>query len=198
MNIPSRRKLGAIALILAGIAAVGVPLYLYHGGSSPQGTSPNPTTTTGNNNNNNGNTASNTNHNTNTNSNTGHSPGNGGDSGSNTGEHDEGSGSSNSCSDPKSTDSDPSGASSHTQSKDNDNDQGKENHNGNAFGVLKNKMDTTVALVKSMGAHNSAFHEHHDTKTDNHTVHDEPEGVGHDSISHDPSCDSSEDDNDTD
>src|ERR1700745_2400684 len=41
MKIPSRRKLGAAALIIAGLVAVAVPFMLLHG-TTPQGTSPNP------------------------------------------------------------------------------------------------------------------------------------------------------------
>lgn len=176
MNIPSRRKLGAIALILAGIAAVGVPLYLWHS-TSPQSTSPNPGTTSGNNNG--GSNAGNTNSNTNTNTNSG--------SGGST---------SNPCSESKSHgshDSDSSDPSTNTKA--NGKDNGK--HNGNAHGLIAKQMDTTVALVKSMGTHNSAFHQHHDTKTDNDTVHD-PQGAGHDSNDHDSSCDSAEESNEQD
>ena len=178
MNIPSRRRLGAIALILAGIAAVGVPLYLWHS-TSAQGTSPNPGTTSGNNNG--GSTAGNTNPNTNTNKNDKHQNSNPG-----------GPDNTNSCTESKhaSHDSDPSGKTS-TTGKDN----GK--HNGNAYGLIAKQMDTTVAFVKSLGTHNSAFHQHHDTKTDNDTVQD-PQGAGHDSNDHDSSCSSAEESNEQD
>ena len=182
MNIPSRRKLGAIALILAGIAAVGVPLYVWHG-ATPQSTSPSPTTTSGNNNNGNGNTAG-TNPNTNNHG-----------QNTNTGDNDDGSGGSgsNSCSEHKSHDSESNAHTTHTRANGRDNDQ----HNGNAFGQLAKQMDKTVALVKSMGSHNSAFHLHHDTNTDNDTVHD-PQGAGHDSSDHDSSCASAEESNEQD
>lgn len=183
MNIPSRRRLGAIALIIAGIAAVGVPLYLWHS-TSPQGTSPNPGTTSGNNNS--GSNAGNTNPNTNTNSN-----GNGGSTNSGSGGS-----TSNSCSESKSNgshDSDSSDPSTQTSTGGKDN--GK--HNGNAYGLIAKQMDTTVALVKSMGTHNSAFHQHHETKTDNDTVHD-PQGAGHDASDHDSSCASAEESNEQD
>ena len=178
MNIPSRRRLGAIALILAGIAAVGVPLYLWHS-ASPQGTSPNPGTTGGNNNG--GSTAGTTNPNTNT------------DTNSNSGS---GGSTSSTCSESKSNsshDSDSSDPSTQTSTAGKDN--GK--HNGNAYGLIAKQMDTTVALVKSMGTHNSAFHQHHDTKTDNDTVHDH-QGPGHDSSDHDSSCASVEESNEQD
>ena len=185
MNIPSRRKLGAIALILAGIAAVGVPLYIWHS-SSVQGTSPNPGTTSGNNNG--GNTAGNTNPNTNTNSNR-----NDQNSNSNSGS---GGSAGNSCTEIKSngshdSDSNDPNSQASTTSKDN----GK--HNGNAYGLIAKQMDTTVAFVKSLGTHNSAFHQHHDTKTDNDTVQD-PQGAGHDSSDHDSSCSSAEESNEQD
>lgn len=180
MNIPSRRKLGAIALILAGIAAVGVPLYLWHS-ASPQGTSPNPGTTSGNNNG--GSNAGNTNPNPNTNTNS-----NSGSGGSK----------SNTCSETKSKsshDSDSSDPTTQTSATGKDKDNGK--HNGNVYGLIAKQMDTTVALVKSMGTHNSAFHQHHDTKTDNDTVHD-PQGADHGSNDHDSSCASAEESNEQD
>ena len=178
MNIPSKRRLGAIALILAGIAAVGVPLYLWHS-ASPQGTSPNPGTTSGNNNG--GSTAGTTNPNTNTNANS-----NSGSGGS----------TSSTCSESKSNSSHDSDSSDpSTQTTPTGKDNGK--HNGNAYGLIAKQMDTTVALVKSMGTHNSAFHQHHDTKTDNDTVHDH-QGPGHDSSDHDSSCASAEESNDQD
>ena len=178
MNIPSRRRLGAIALILAGIAAVGVPLYLWHS-ASPQGTSPNPGTTSGNNNG--GSTAGTTNPNTNTNTNS-----NSGSGGS----------TSSTCSESKSNsshDSDSSDPSTQTTPT----GKGNGKHNGNAYGLIAKQMDTTVALVKSMGTHNSAFHQHHDTKTDNDTVHDH-QGASHDSSDHDSSCASAEESNEQD
>src|SRR5437899_2272934 len=48
----------------------------------------------------------------------------------------------------------------------NPHDKGNGKDNGNAYGVVKNKLDTTVALMKSMGKSNPAFHLHHDTDTD--------------------------------
>jgi hypothetical protein len=137
MMIPSRRKLGAVALIAAGIGAFLVPFLLHspttqgtssnNGGTNPNSgghvtppttTTPTPTTTA--------------------------NPGTTNSKGP--------------CSEDKAKDPSPG-----------DNGEGK--HKGNAFGVLKNQMDTTVALVKAMGTHNAAFHSHHDTKTDNDTVH---------------------------
>ena len=74
-------------------------------------------------------------------------------------------------------------------------DNGEGKHKGNAWGVLKNQMDTTVALVKAMGTHNAAFHSHHDTKTDNDTVHTE-HGSSENSNDHDSSCAEKEETND--
>ena len=50
-------------------------------------------------------------------------------------------------------------------------DKGNGKDNGNAFGLVKNKMDTTVALMKAMGKSNPAFHLHHDTDTDSDEAH---------------------------
>ena len=180
MKIPSRRKLGAIALIVAGIVAVGVPFFLLHS-ASPQGTSPSPTTTSGNNNGGSSSSTASNLHGGNPGSSTCTQDCSTTGSGSNTNSGSGGSGS-NSCSDNKSK---------HSGSGDESSDV-KAAGNGNAYGMLKNQLDTTVALVKSMGVHDSAFHQHHDTKTDNHTVHD-PEGVGHDSDNDDQHCTSTAD-----
>ena len=125
MIVPSRRTLGAAALIAAGIGAFLVPFLLHS--PSTQSTSPTPTT-----------------------------PGNGGKnpttpSGSSGGDN---SGNGGSCGEAKSHDPNP-------------HDKGNGKDNGNAFGVVKNKLDTIVALMKSMGKSNPAFHLHHDTDTDN-------------------------------
>jgi hypothetical protein len=163
MIIPSRRKLGAAALIIAGIGAFLVPFLLHS--PSTQGTSPTPTTP----------------------SNGGKNPtspsGNGGTtvspSGSGGDKDSGGSGGTTSntgtCSEDKAKD--PSPAS-----------KGEGQHKGNAFGVLKNQMDTTVALVKAMGTHNAAFHSHHDTKTDNDTVHTHHHASSKSSNDHESSC----------
>jgi hypothetical protein len=163
MIIPSRRKLGAAALIAAGIGAFLVPFLLHS--PSTQGTS--------NNNNNNGG------HTTTTTTTTTPSPSKTTPTGDND-RDDKGSGGSGgstgntgTCSEDKAKNP------SHS-----DNDDGQ--HKGNAFGVLKNKMDTTVALVKAMGTHNSAFHLHHDTDTDNDKGHGH-KGL-HDPGDHDSSC----------
>lgn len=197
MKIPSRRKLAAIALIVAGIVAVGVPFFLMHS-ASPQGTSPSPTTTSGNNN---GGSSSSTTSNLH-----GGTPGSttctqdcsttgsGSDSNSGSGSGSGGSGG-NSCSDSKSHGSGSGDESSDVKAGGKDNDNGKQN--GNAFRVLKNQLDTTIALAKSMGVHNSAFHQQHDTKTDNHTIHD-PEGAAHDSDNDDQPCTSTADANEQD
>jgi hypothetical protein len=170
MMIPSRRKIGAAALIIAGIGAFLVPFLLHS--PSTQGTSsnnngshttttttttppPSPTTTST------------------TTTTPGTSGGNNGSGGpSNTG----------TCSEDKAKDPSPA-----------DNGEGK--HKGNAWGVLKNQMDTTVALVKAMGTHNAAFHSHHDTKTDNDIVHaHHPSSES--SNDHDSSCAEKEETND--
>ncbi len=65
-------------------------------------------------------------------------------------------------------------------------DKGNGKDNGNAFGVVKNKLDTTLALMKSMGKSNPAFHLHHDTDTDNDKSHGSKSI--HDPGDHDSSC----------
>jgi Bacterial Ig-like domain (group 3) len=267
MKIPSRRKLGAAALIIAGLVAVALPFMLLHG-STPQGTSPNPGTTAGNHAKDATSssiscspstltmggastctatvpdTTSASNTPTGTVSFTSSNPGVGtiassctlsndkctadfapaatgtttitgtysGDSGHNgsAGSSDvavvahggsgdgngdgngngNGGGNPGSCSETKSSDPHP------------DNDpspqaNGNGEHNGNAYGVLKNKLDTTVALVKSMGTHDPAYHLHHDTDTDNEAAH------GHHSSTSDPtgndsSCAAGEEDHEQD
>ena len=170
--IPSRRKLGAAALIIAGIGAFLVP-FLVHSPST-QGTSSNnngshTTTTTPNP------TTSPAGTNSGRNNNSGGSGGTSNNSGGNTGN-------TGTCSEDKAKDPSPA-----------DNGEGK--HKGNAWGVLKNQMDTTVALVKAMGTHNAAFHSHHDTKTDNHTVHAH-HASSEGSNDHDSSCAEKEETND--
>jgi len=134
MIIPSRRKLGAAALIIAGIGAFLIPFLLHS--PSTQGTSPTPTTP----------------------DNGGKNPTTPSGSGSPTVSPSGSGGSTGTCSEDKAKDPSPA-----------DNGEGK--HKGNAYGVLAKQLDTTVALVKAMGVHNAAFHSHHDTKTDNDTVH---------------------------
>ncbi len=148
MNIPSRRRLGAAALIVAGIGAFLVPFLLHS--PSTQGTSPAPTTTTGGDNG--GKTPT--------------TPSGGGGNNS---------GSGGSCSEAKSH-----GPNSH--------DSGNSNGNGigNAYGVMKNKLQTTVALVKAMGSSNPAFHLHHDTDSDNDAAQGHSGVHGHGD--HDSSC----------
>jgi hypothetical protein len=169
MKIPSRRKLGAAALIIAGLVAVAVPFMLLHG-STPQGTSPNPPTPSGNN----GGTKTPT------------TTGSGGTSDSGGG----GSGGTSTCSETKSShphsDTDPTSQTN-----------GNGEHNGNAYGVLKNRLDTTVALVKSMGTHDPAYHLHHDTDTDNDAAHGHHSSV-HDPSDHDSSCAAGEEDHEQD
>ena len=144
MIVPSRRTLGAAALIAAGIGAFLVPFLLHS--PSTQGTSPTPTT-----------------------------PGSGGKnpttpSGSSGGDN---SSSGGSCGEAKSHDPNP-------------HNKGNSKDNANAFGLVKNKLDTTVALMKSMGKSNPAFHLHHDTDTDNDKAHGSKST--HDPGNHDSSC----------
>lgn len=185
MNLPGKKKLGIATLIVAGLIAVAVPLMFLHG-TSPQGTSPNPTTTTGNNGNS-GSKASSGSSGGTSGSNTGN---NGGSGGSNGGTSDSGGGSgeTSACNETKThdppADSDPA-----TKSHD--------GNNGNAYGLIKNRLDTTVALVKSMGTHDSAYHLHHDTDTDNDTVHAHHNAL-HDPTDHDSSCASGEEDHEQD
>ena len=148
MIVPTRRTLGAAALIAAGIGAFLVPFLLHS--PSTQSTSPTPTT-----------------------------PGNGGKnpttpSGSSGGDN---SGNGGSCGEAKSHDPNP-------------HDKGNGKDNGNAFGVVKNKLDATVALMKSMGKSNPAFHLHHDTDTDNDKAHGSKSI--HNPGDHDSSCASGE------
>jgi hypothetical protein len=165
MIIPSRRKLGAAALIIAGIGAFLVP-FLMHSPST-QGTSSN--------NNNGGTNPNNGSHTTTTTPTTPTTT-----TPTNPGTTD----SKGPCSEDKAKDPSPG-----------DNGEGK--HKGNAFGVLKNQMDKTVALVKAMGTHNTAFHSHHDTKTDNHTVHAHAHHASSEnSNDHDSSCAEKEETND--
>ena len=154
--IPSRRKLGAAALIIAGIGAFLVPFLLHS--PSTQGTSPTTPTTT-----------------TKTTPPPTTTP--------TTPTHPGTADSKDPCTGDKAKDPSPS-----------DNGEGK--HKGNAWGVLKNQMDTTVALVKAMGTHNAAFHSHHDTKTDNDTVHAHHHASPESSNDHDSSCAEKEETND--
>lgn len=162
MKLPSRRVLGATALILVGIAAFMVP-YLLRSPTSGQGTSP--TTPGGNNNNNNGGGTTTT------------TPGNG--AGSNKG-NGKGNGNGN-CAERQSQDP-----------KTND-----PNPHGNAWGVIKNKLDTTVAAVKAMGTHDPAFQLHHDTDTDN-AASQAAQGHSHSSGDPDSSCAAGEEAHDKD
>jgi hypothetical protein len=159
MMIPSRRKLGAAALIIAGIGAFLVPFLLHS--PATQGTSSN---TGGTNPNNGSHTTTNPNPTTNT------------------------------CSAQSSSHSDVSDKTDKTSTKSDPSDNSEGNH-GHAFGLLKHQMDKTVALVKSMGVHNSAFHAHHDTKTDNKTVHTE-QASSESSTDHESSCAETEETND--
>jgi hypothetical protein len=190
MMIPSRRKLGAAALIIAGIGAFLVPFLLHspstqgtssnNGGTNPNNgthtTTPTPTTPT-------------TPTNPGTNDNRKDKGGNGDTTDAPGTCADENSSHSN-VSDQANDASDLSA--SHTAK--NASDNSKSNH-GHAYGLLKNQLDTTVALVKSMGTHNAAFHTHHDTKTDNDTVHTE-QASSESSNDHDSSCAEKEETND--
>jgi hypothetical protein len=192
MMIPSRRKLGAAALIIAGIGAFLVPFLLH----SP--------TTQGTSSNNNGggtnpNSGSHTTTPTTTTPSTTTTTGTKGDDKDSGGSGD-GSGTTGTCADGNSSHSDVSDQanaasdSSVSHNAKDGSDTSKTNR-GHAYGLIKNQLDTTVALVKSMGTHNSAFHSHHDTKTDNKTVHTEQAG-SESSNDHDSSCAEKEETND--
>jgi hypothetical protein len=191
MILSGKRKLGIAALVVAGLVAVAVPFVFLHG-TSPQGSNPNPPTTSGNNGNNGSKASpgSGNNGGGSGNSNTGSSGGStsdsSGSSSGNSGGSSGGSGSSWSCNETKTHDHD-----SDPQTN------GNGEHNGNAYGVLKNKLDTTVALVKAMGTHDPAYHLHHDTDTDNDTIHG-PHNISHDTADHDSSCASGEEQHDHD
>lgn len=175
MIIPSRRKLGAAALIIAGIGAFLVPFLLHS--PTTQGTSNN------NNNNNGSHTTTSTTSPTNpTPTTTGNNGGSNNNPGGTTDNSGGSTGSNVTCSEDKAKDPSPS-------------DNGDGQHNGNAWGVLKNQMDTTVAAVKAMATHNSAFHSHNDTKTDNDTIHTHPAN-SKTSNDHDSSCAEKEETND--
>jgi hypothetical protein len=178
MMIPSRRKLGAAALIIAGIGAFLVPFLLHS--PSTQGTSSN------NNGGTNPNNGSHTTTPTPTNPTTPTTPGK--DKGGSGHDTD----SPGTCADQNSTHSDASDeandssdlSGSHNAKETSDSSSSIRGH---AYGLLKNQLDTTVALVKSMGIHNAAFHSHHDTKTDNDTVHAHQDS-SESSNDHDSSC----------
>ncbi len=92
-----------------------------------------------------------------------------------------------------------SGTCGETKSHDPNSDlQAKENgeHNGNAYGVIKKQMDTTIALAKAMGKNNPAFHLHHDTDTNNDKTH-RPTSM-HGPGDHDSSCAAGEEEHETD
>ncbi len=180
MIIPSRRKLGAAALIIAGIGAFLVPFLLHS--PATQGTS---------NNNNNGSHTTTPNP-TNPTPTTPTSPGtnnndNGNGGGTTTG----------TCSDENSEanqDASSDLSVSHN-AKDSGTSDSSKGVQGHAYGLVKNQLDTTVALVKSMGIHNSAFHSHHDTKTDNDTIKAQ-HAASESSNDHDSSCAEKEETND--
>jgi hypothetical protein len=188
MIIPSRRKLGAAALIIAGIGAFLVPFLLHS--PSTQGTSSN----------NGGTNPNNGNHNPNptTTTSTTRTPPGGREGTPDTG----------TCSD-ENSDHNEDVSDQANQANTNDNNDLSVSHNakdsaashntngnhGNAYGLMKNQLDKTVALVKTMGTHNGAFHSHHDTKTDNDTVHTH-NASSESSKDHDSSCAEKEETND--
>jgi hypothetical protein len=182
MMIPSRRKLGAAALIIAGIGAFLVPFLLHS--PSTQGTSSN----------NGGTNPNNGTHTTTPTPTTPTTPTNPGtnDNGKDKGGSGDTTDTPGTCADKNSSQSDVSDQAndasdlntSHAAKDSADNS--KTNH-GHAYGLLKNQLDTTVAMIKSMGTQNAAFHSHHDTKTDNHTVHTE-QASSDSSNDHDSSC----------
>jgi len=66
---------------------------------------------------------------------------------------------------------------------------------GNAYGFFKNKLGTTIALVKAMAANDPAFNLHHVTDIDNDTAHGLHSHI-HDPGDHDSSCASAEEEHD--
>ncbi len=187
--IPSRRKLGAAALIIAGIGAFLVPFLLHS--PTTQGTS---------NNNNGGTNPNNGSHTTTPTPTTPTTPTHPGtkDDGKKKGGP-EGTSDTGTCSDENSDHkedvSDINDLSVSHNAKDSATSGNSKGIQGHAYGLLKNQLDTTVALVKAMGTHNAAFHSHHDTKTDNDTVHTEHAG-SESSNDHDSSCAEKEETND--
>jgi hypothetical protein len=178
MIIPSRRKLGAAALIIAGIGAFLVPFLLHS--PTTQGTS--------NNNNNGSHTTTTTTNPTNPTTTTTTNP----TTPSTTGDN----GNTGTCADENSSHSDTDSTNDLSVSHNaKDASDSSKTNPGHAYGLLKNQLDTTVSLVKSMGTHNSAFHSHHDTKTDNDTVkvHNASSASSND---HDSSCAEKEETND--
>lgn len=197
MMIPSRRKLGAAALIIAGLGAFLVPFLLHS--PTPQGTSsnnnnngghttppttttPNPTTTTtgtnGGSNNNSGGFGG-----TCTNENSDHND-------TDVSDHKDVSGQNG-----QSGANDNNNLNVSHDTKDTSNSNNSKGDNVHAYGLLKNQLDTTVALVKSMGTHNPAFHSHNETKTDNETVHTQL-ASSESSNDHDSSCAEKQETND--
>jgi hypothetical protein len=181
MMIPSRRKLGAVALIAAGIGAFLVPFLLHspttqgtssnNGGTNPNSgghvtppttTTPTPTTPT----NSGACSDENSDHNEDVSDQA---------NGANTNDNNELSVSHN--------------------AKDSAASHNSNGNHGNAYGLMKNQLDKTVALVKTMGTHNGAFHSHHDTKTDNDMVHTH-NASSESSNDHDSSCAEKEETND--
>src|SRR5207244_1253123 len=150
MIVPSRRTIGAAALIAAGIGAFLVPFLLHS--PSPQGTSPTPTGAKDN-----------------TSSSITCSPSTiamGGTSSCTASVPDTTTASNVPTGTASFASSNP-GASTRAPGQDKGNGKG----NGNDLGIVKNKMDTTVALMKAMGKSNPAFHLHHDTDTDSDEAH---------------------------
>ena len=168
----TKRRIGAIALIVAGIGAFLVPFLLHS--PTPQGTSTNS---------NGGGTTKTTTPNPTTSPTT--TPGTRGEHGS--GGAETGDDSSSECNDSASHNSKGSDDTGDSDKSQKDHQigsiNGKGDQHGNAFGLLKNKMDITISQVKAMSSHNNAFEDHHSTDTDNHTVH------GH---THTPDSDDSE------
>jgi hypothetical protein len=154
-----RRKIGAIALIAAGLIAVAIPFLLH----AP--TNANPGTTTNGNNNTNSNTNTNTNPSQTSNQNTG-TTGSGDNEGSSTchvGEKDD-----------NDTSVDPPSTHSQGQAKAHDHgngDHGKGDHHGNDL------VHSIAERLSRLGAYSNTYHNHNSTRTDNGHL----EGEGHES-----------------
>ena len=199
MNLPSRRQLGATTLVIAAVGAFLVP-FLMHSNARPTS----PTAPGGGNNNTNGGGTTPTTPTTPSGDKDKSASGDTGSTGNNDhGEHsgDTGeSGSSEKCTATQSSQSNQSNDSKiqdgqtgdhKTGNSDQLDPHGSGKHNTDALGLMKNKLDTTVALVRSMGAHNPAFHLQHDTDTDNEAGHSQTH-VTHSSVDNDSSCDATD------
>ncbi len=155
MNLPNRRGLAAITLIIAGIGAFMVPFLLHsptpQGSSNSNGGGGTTTTTTTTNNNGGGHTSTTTTNPTTGTTNRG-------------GSNDESGSSGGTTSGTATCDEDNSPDPSHTNN-------GKHKGQAKTHHSMNDDLDAAVAVVKALGTENPAFHSMHLTKTDNQTIH---------------------------